>query len=145
MEILCMYTYLALGDSYTCGEAVPPEQSFPRQLAARLRGQGLDIADPRIIAVTGWTTDELQQGIKNEGVTGTFDLVTLLIGVNNQYRGEAKGFTLETYRTQFVDLLQTALHFAGNKPKHVIVISIPDWGVTPSADGHDRSRIAKEI
>ncbi|HET8671939.1 MAG TPA: SGNH/GDSL hydrolase family protein [Candidatus Saccharimonadales bacterium] len=140
-----MYTYLALGDSYTCGEAVPSEQAFPRQLVTQLRTGGVEIADPEIIAVTGWTTGELMHGIKERDITGSFDLVTLLIGVNNQYRGPAKGFTLDAYRPEFTELLQTAIHFAGGKAERVVVISVPDWSVTPMAGEADRAHIAAEI
>jgi lysophospholipase L1-like esterase len=136
-------SYLALGDSYTIGEAVPAEQSFPFQLVEILRAAGMRINDPRIIATTGWTTDELLQGIKAENITIEFDLVTLLIGVNNQYRGYSKG----NYRNEFIELVRTALTFAGNKTECVYVVSIPDWGVTPFAQKGSRnvSRISAEI
>lgn len=140
-----MYTYLALGDSYTCGTSVPPEQSFPMQLTSRLRASGISIADPKIVAANGWPTDELQQGIADEHIEDTFDLVTLLIGVNNQYDGVAEGHTLESYQFQLADLLQTAIRFARNQPEHVIVLSIPDWGAAPSAEGNDRNHISAEI
>jgi lysophospholipase L1-like esterase len=120
-------TYLALGDSYTIGEGVAQNESFPYQVAAQLKSQGVEIANPKIIAKTGWTTDELQAAIKAENITQQFDVVTLLIGVNNQYRGYSK----ENYRKEFIALLQTALSFAGGNKNHVFVVSIPDWGVTP--------------
>lgn len=121
------HTYLALGDSYTIGEAVTASQSFPYQLTAMLNKQGLITSVPTIIAQTGWTTGELKQAIQTASLTSTYDIVTLLIGVNNQYRGDS----ITTYRTEFKDLLQTAITFAGGKPTHVFVISIPDWGATP--------------
>ncbi|HTM97557.1 MAG TPA: GDSL-type esterase/lipase family protein [Pedobacter sp.] len=136
-------TYLALGDSYTIGEAVAQNESFPYQFAAQLKLKGLNVADPKIIAKTGWTTDELQAAIKAEKLTQNFDIVTLLIGVNNQYRDYSK----EIYRKEFKELLQTALNFAGGNTDRVFVISIPDWGVTPFglASGRDVKVIAAEI
>jgi lysophospholipase L1-like esterase len=132
--------FLALGDSYTSGEGVDPIECWPVQLAARLRERGFMIADPVIIARTGWTTDELSRAIDQAAPIGPFDLVTLLIGVNNQYRGRPEA----EYREQFAELLQRALALAGNDPAHVIVLSIPDWSVTPfAAKGADRSSIAR--
>src|SRR5690348_1819975 len=137
-----MYSYLALGDSYTYGELVPTEQSFPYQLVARLREQQVDMADPEVIAATGWTTAELQTGIAaTPPHQQQYDLVTLLIGVNNQYRGLAKGYTIDGYKKEFTELLRQAIGFAGGKPDNVIVISIPDWSVMPVADGMDRAAI----
>lgn len=140
-----MYHYLALGDSYTCGESIATNKAFPRQLATSLRERGIRIADPHIIAVTGWTTDELARGIQDASPAGTFDLVTLLIGVNNQYRGEQKGYTLDGYHTEFAGLLDTAIQYAGGNPAHVVVLSIPDWGAMPFAEGRDRHYIAADI
>lgn len=136
-------TYLALGDSYTIGEAVQANESFPYQLAAQLKVQQLNVQTPKIIAKTGWTTDELQAAIKEANLNNSFDLVTLLIGVNNQYRG----YSQTTYRQEFKALLQTALAFAGQNKKHVFVVSIPDWGVTPFGknSGRDIQAIAQEI
>ena len=131
--------YLALGDSYTIGEAVAVEQSFPAQLAARLREQGIALDEPLIIARTGWTTDELDAAIAQSKPCGPYDLVTLLIGVNNQYRGRSA----EAYRPEFVRLLQQAVAFAGGEPRRVIVVSIPDWGVTPF--GRGRTGVDAEI
>lgn len=133
--------YLALGDSYTIGESVDESERWPVQLAALLRGQNVSIDDPLIIARTGWTTDELNAAIDRAGVQGPFDLVTLLIGVNNQYRGR----DAEEYRTQFIDLLKRAINFAGGAAQRVIVLSIPDWSVTPFAADRDQKKIAQEI
>jgi lysophospholipase L1-like esterase len=139
------YTYLALGDSYTTGEMVPATENFPNQVAAMLRQQGIAAEDPRIIAKTGWTTDELDAGIQSadstEPLLPQYDMVTLLIGVNNQYRGRSA----ENYRLEFISLLTKALRFADNKNKRTAVISIPDWGVTPFAKGHDRIQIGRDI
>ncbi len=133
--------YLALGDSYTIGESVAESERWPVQLAGSLRAKGAAIDDPIIVARTGWTTDELNAAIDEKNIQGTFDLVTLLIGVNNQYRGR----DIEEYRVQFKALLQRATRFAGGSVSRVIVVSIPDWGVTPFAEGRDRKQIAREI
>lgn len=136
-------SYLALGDSYTIGESVPLESSFPYQLSASLRCSGLDIVAPVIIAKTGWTTSELQSAIKTADLKEKFDLVTLLIGVNNQYRGES----LVVYREEFRALLQTAIDFANDRETGVFVVSIPDWGITPYGlnSGRDYQTIGIEV
>lgn len=135
------YTYLALGDSYTIGEMVGDTERFPGQLTTRLNSDRIDIAEPLIIAKTGWTTDELLAAIKEKNVKDTFSIVTLLIGVNNQYRGR----DAENYRTELKQLLDIAVKYAGGKKENVFVLSIPDWGVTPFAEGKDRGKIAAEI
>jgi lysophospholipase L1-like esterase len=132
---------LALGDSYTIGESVAVAGRWPNQLARALRAKGIAVADPEIIAKTGWTTDELSSAIDAAKPRGPYALVTLLIGVNNQYRGR----DAEQYRKEFVALLQRAIGFAGGDPKRVVVVSIPDWGVTPFAEGRDRAKIGAEI
>lgn len=134
-------TYLALGDSYTIGEQVPAAESFPMLLVQILRENGYRIEDPHIVAKTGWTTDELQAGIDKAALRSHYDWVTLLIGVNNQYRGRP----VEEYRPEFAALLQRALQFADERKERVLVVSIPDWGVTPFAEGRDRAQIALEI
>jgi lysophospholipase L1-like esterase len=136
-----MAQFLALGDSYTIGESVSEPDRWPVQLAARLVERGVNVGSPLIIAQTGWTTDELAAAIAERKPRGTFELVTLLIGVNNQYRGRG----LDEYRQEFRLLLEQAIRFAGGRAGRVIVASIPDWGVTPFAEGRDRSRIAAEI
>lgn len=132
--------FLALGDSYTCGESVAPPERWPVQLVGMLRDRGIDIAEPEIVATTGWTTDELASAILEREPPGPFEFVSLLIGVNNQYRGRP----LEEYRQQFRGLLEQAIAFAGS-PGRVLVLSIPDWGVTPFAKGRDTAQIAREI
>lgn len=136
-------SYLALGDSYTIGEAVPAADSFPYQLAARLRAEQIFVEQPYIIATTGWTSSELQAAIKTAALGTKFDLVTLLIGVNNQYRGES----ITVYRQEFAALLQTALDLAGGDKTRVFVVSIPDWGATPFgvASGRGQEAIALDI
>ncbi len=135
------YNLLALGDSYTIGEAIPSFENFPHQLVQQLRGQGIAFHPAEIIARTGWTTDELEAGIRNTTHLGTYDFVTLLIGVNNQYRGRSA----QEYAVQFEGLLKQSIDFAAGKKEHVIVLSIPDWGVTPFAADRDRDAIAREI
>lgn len=133
--------FLALGDSYTIGEGVDEGDRWPVRLAALLRERGVAIGDPRIIARTGWTTDELSAALDDADPRGPYALVTLLIGVNNQYRGRSA----EEYRGEFADLLRRAVGFAGGDASRVVVVSIPDWGVTPFAAGRDRATIAAEI
>lgn len=135
-------SYLALGDSYTIGEAVAVEGRWPHQLAAALRAQGVGLADPQTIATTGWTTDELDAGIDAAAPQGPFAFVSLLIGVNNQYRGRP----LNEYRHQFEALLQRAIGFAGGDAGRVLVLSFPDWGATPfgAGSGRDLARIGIE-
>ena len=137
------HTYLALGDSYTIGEAVEQSLTFPFQLATKLGAAGITVSAPKVIARTGWTTGELQAAIKTADLKGTYDMVTLLIGVNNQYRG----MSAESYRTEFKALLQTAIAFAAGKKEHVFVVSIPDWGLTPygASTGRDQKGISAEI
>lgn len=135
--------YLALGDSYTIGEAVASDQRWPVMLVRRLRNAGIEIRQPRIIAKTGWTTGELLEAVEEAKIEPGYELVTLLIGVNNQYRGR----DVPEYRGEFEELLEQAIRFAGGAPKRVIVVSIPDWSVTPFARKDERSReeIAEEI
>jgi lysophospholipase L1-like esterase len=134
-------SYLALGDSYTIGEGAPEDGRWPVQLAALAQAQGLPLTQPTIIARTGWTTAELQDAIRAAHNTHTYGLVSLLIGVNNQYRGQS----VALYRQEFRALLATALAFAGGQPRHVLVLAIPDWGQAPFAEGRDRAQIAQEI
>ena len=135
--------YLALGDSYTIGEGVDEAARWPVQLAGQLRDAGVDLAPPRIIATTGWTTDELAAGVAAEQPLGTFDLVSLGIGVNDQYRGRS----VAEYRAQLEPLLQAATTLAGGRPDRVLMASIPDWGVTRFArrEGRDPRVVAREI
>jgi lysophospholipase L1-like esterase len=138
-----MHRFLALGDSYTIGEGVPLEAGWPARVARRLRDGGVDLADPRIIAVTGWTTDELAAGIEAAAPRPRWDLVTLAIGVNNHYRGRG----LDQYRDQLRSLLARAVNLAGEHAGHVLMISIPDWGVTRFARSkhRDTARMAAEM
>lgn len=135
------YRYLSLGDSYTIGERVAENERWSVQLSEMLRQEGVKIGTPEIIARTGWTTAELAEGIKNKTPKGPYNLVSLLIGVNNQYRGQS----LERYRMELQDLLQQAIGFAGGNIQRVFMLSTPDWGVTPFARGSDTKKIASEI
>ncbi|OQP68546.1 SGNH/GDSL hydrolase family protein [Niastella populi] len=135
------YSYLALGDSYTIGEGVPVYDNFPYQTVQLLRKAGYAFYAPEIMAKTGWTTDELQSAIAASRLLPVYDVVSLLIGVNNQYRGRS----IQEYTQQFEALLQQAIGFAGNKKEHVFVLSIPDWGVTPFAKDRNSATIAHEI
>ncbi|MCA8831482.1 SGNH/GDSL hydrolase family protein [Hymenobacter pini] len=132
-------SYLALGDSYTIGQSVPASDRWGVQLAQLAQAEG--VQTPDIIAQTGWTTGELQQAIAAANVQKTYGLVSLMIGVNNQYRS----LPLDTYRTEFRQLLQTAIQFAGGRPRRVFVLSIPDWGQTPAGRGYPQARISQEI
>jgi lysophospholipase L1-like esterase len=135
------YSYLALGDSYTIGESVLPSENFPNRTVEFLKNKGYDFKSPEIVARTGWTTGELQNNINNRTCSPPYNIVTLLIGVNNQYRGRS----VDSYKPDFENLLTQAIQLAAGKAEHVIVLSIPDWGVTPFAAARDRDQIAKEI
>jgi lysophospholipase L1-like esterase len=134
-------TFLALGDSYTIGESVGQNERWPEQLTLELAEKSIALAPPTIIAKTGWTTDELQEGINQAPLDYPYDWVSLLIGVNNQYRG----LDIETFKEEIENLLSQAIIFSGNKNAHVFVISIPDWGVMPFAKSQNQEKIATEI
>lgn len=136
-------TYLALGDSYTIGEAVSGQDRWPVQLARMLHAEGIALQAPRIIARTGWTADELAQAIDDAEPLGRFDFVSLLIGVNNQYRGRDVG----NYREEFTTLLERAIGYAGGRADRVLVLSIPDWGATRfgAASGRDLAVVSSEL
>jgi len=132
---------LALGDSYTSGERVALAERWPVRLVELVRQRGVRIDPPHVVARTGWSTAELTAGVDRANPQGPFDLVMLQVGVNDQVRGRS----LEVYRREFAGLLARAIAYAGGDPWAVIVLSVPDWGVTPAADGQDRVRIAEEI
>jgi lysophospholipase L1-like esterase len=133
--------FLALGDSYTIGEGVPDADRWPNQLVAMLRQKGIEITDLHMIAQTAWTTDELSDAIDQEKPKGPFDLVTLMIGVNDQYRSRP----VASFAAEYQRLLKRAIAFAGKRAARTIAISIPDWGATPFSEGRDRALIAREI
>lgn len=136
------YSYLALGDSYTIGESVPVADRYPVQAARLMRNNHLNCMDPEIIATTGWTTANLLDGISYKTKSlSKYDIVSLLIGVNNQYQGGSRA----EYRNEFTILVQQSIQLAGNQASHVIVLSIPDYSVTPFAHGGDTALIASEI
>ena len=128
-------TYLALGDSYTIGESVPLSENFPNQLAKSLNSDSVLVTAPQIVAKTGWTTDELLEAVSKTSFRNKYDIVTLLIGVNNQYRN----YDINTFRTEFKRLLNMAVNYASADTKKVYVLSIPDWGVTPFAKSNNRN------
>ncbi len=123
--------FLALGDSYTIGQSVPESERWPVQLANLLQSHGIATEEVRIIAQTGWRTDNLKNAIVNANLQSDYNLVSLLIGVNNQYQGGS----ISTYSTEFEELLQTAIELAGNNKSNVMVVSIPDYAYTPFGNG----------
>ncbi len=134
-------TYMALGDSYTIGESVVPTQRWPVQLVHALRDSGIAIANPEIIAKTGWTTTDLKNAIKERNLNPPYDLVSLLIGVNDQYQNR----DIEKYPERFRGLLKKAIQLAGNRPEHVFVVSIPDYSVTPFGRKRNPEEISSEL
>ena len=134
-------TYLALGDSYTIGESVAESERFPVQTEYLLRHNNIQIKDPDIIAVTGWTTSDLLNALNNNSIKKNYSVVSLLIGVNNQYQQRS----LDEYKNEFAELLSKAITYAGNNKNHVFVLSIPDYSATPFAAGGDTAQIAREI
>lgn len=134
-------SYLALGDSYTVGESISKKHTWPKQLVDSLKKRSVFLSEPRIIAKTGWTTDELKTAINDSSLDYPYDWVSLLIGVNNQYRGRDLG----EFKLQFESLLSEAIAFSGNRKERVFVISLPDWGSMPFAKDRDPNKIAIEI
>ena len=149
--LLCFFTiscaqnngisYLALGDSYTIGESVPEDERWPVILSNELSESGIEVNDPLIIAKTGWTTDELQNAIKEQNPANDYDLVSLLIGVNNQYRG----YPIDQYKKEFKQLLLQAVAFADGDSTKVFVVSIPNYGVTPFGIEKGEEKIRQEL
>ena len=135
------YSWLALGDSYTIGESVNEDERFPAQTISLLKNDSVFIKQPQYIATTGWTTLNLLDAIATQHPQGPFDIVTLLIGVNDQYQH----FDTGSYRIHFIQCLQNAIALAGNKKDHVFVLSIPDYSVTPFAQHSDTMQIRKDI
>ena len=133
--------YLAMGDSYTVGRLMPPAESFPYLLVKKLNSKGIKTARPTLLAQNGWRTDELLSAVKNGHISYDYNFVTLLIGVNNHYQKK----DIVVYQVEFKQLLDSAIAFAGRNAKHVIVLSIPDWGVTPFAALRNPPKIAAEI
>ena len=133
--------YLALGDSYTIGESVDENLRWPNQLVEQLNQKEKVFDRATIVAKTGWTTDELLEGIKNNYLKERYDFVSLLIGVNNQYRGRSQ----ENFKAEFTVLLEKSIALAGGKKERVFVLSIPDWGVMPFAKGRNQEQIGLEI
>ncbi len=135
------HSYLALGDSYTVGEGLPLYEGFPYQAAQLLRQKGYHIHAPEIVAKTGWTTFELAEHLLHMQLNNPYDFVTLLIGVNNQYRN----LLANDYKNDFEFLVKKAIQYCGDKHHRVFVFSIPDWGRSPFAQNRDTIQIAEEI
>ena len=135
------YTYMALGDSYTIGQSVSPTDRFPAQTAQLLIGESLRATTLQYIATTGWTTSSLLSAIASQNPTPNYDIVTLLIGVNDQYQG----VDTATYRTRFVQCLQKAVQLSANRIARVFVLSIPDYSATPFVPASDKARVSREI
>lgn len=133
--------YLALGDSYTIGQSVLEEERFPFLTVSLLRQQQIAMQNPEYIATTGWTTADLQTAINDKEPLGIYDVVSLLIGVNDQYRG----MDTAGYRIRFTQLLQKAIQFTGNQPSHVFVLSIPDYSATPFVAAADKTKVSRKI
>ena len=131
---------LALGDSYTIGESVAEVQRWPEQLVAALKLRGYTCHNAEIVAVTGWRTDQLKLGLRARKLPKNYNLVTLLIGVNNQYQGKS----VEEYKIQFEELLNMAIEYAGGNNSRVFALSIPDYGFTPFGKEKQR-QISEEI
>ena len=135
------YRYLALGDSYTIGESVPAASGFPFQTVQLLKQKNILFQEPVIVAETGWTTGNLKNAIESTTLQPPFDIITLLIVVNNQYQGRS----IAEYEKEFEELLDLALTFAGNDSSRVVVLSIPDWGSTPFGASRNRMQITEQI
>ncbi|MEM9663654.1 MAG: GDSL-type esterase/lipase family protein [Bacteroidota bacterium] len=133
--------YLALGDSYTIGEEVEASERWPAQLCTYLEARGLAVSAPVYVASSGWTTDELADAVAASALMAPFDLVTLLIGVNNQYRGRSA----DEYRPQCAGLIEEAMALAGHRPQRVLLVSIPDYGATPHGQRRDPTQIAEQL
>lgn len=134
-------TFLALGDSYTEGTSELQRNGWPAQLVSLLNKKKIQVTSPKIVAKAGWTTTDLIRQIDSENLNSNYKLVSLLIGVNNQYQG----LPLETFKAEFPALLETAIRLANNNPNNVFVLSIPDWSVTPFARFKDKEKITEEL
>ena len=133
-------TLLALGDSYTIGEGVNEEERWPNQFVKVAYENGIDFLTPRIIAMTGWKTYDLINGIESSNFEKKYDYVALLIGVNNQFNSRSIN--------EFEDDLDNLLIKINNLKKKdgsVLIISIPDWGSSPYGENMDRNQISTEI
>jgi len=133
--------FLALGNSYTIGTGVEPHQRWPRQLVTSLRDRGFSLDPARLVARNGWTSADLLRALKDADLKGEYHLLSLQIGVNDQF----DGLPHQTYEENFQELLLQGRDLVGQRPERMAVLSIPDWSVTPFAAGRDRSRISAEI
>lgn len=135
------YRFLALGDSYTIGESVPDDKKWPVQLRDSLIKRGEVFDEFKIIATTGWRTDDLSKAIGEAQLTNDYNLVSLLIGVNNQYQSRP----LQNYGPEFEILLNKAVELAGGIKENVFVLSIPDYGYTPFGQQRNNTKISEEL
>lgn len=135
------YRFLSLGDSYTIGTGAGPTENWPTQLKALLEGNGIPTSTPYILAKNGWTSKDLLNALDKTRFTKNFDVVFLLIGVNDQY----DGVLLQTYKRNLQSLLRQAIEIANDTPQRVVVLSIPDWSVTPFAASFNRKQVATQI
>jgi lysophospholipase L1-like esterase len=133
------YSLLAIGDSYTIGEGVERHDSWPARLTSMLRAEGFQLGEPRIVARTGWKTAEIRVAL--EGEEGEWAIASVLAGVNDQY----DGVPARDYEREMRLLLDRAVERTGDDPQRIVVVSIPDWGVTPFGRERARERIADEI
>ena len=133
--------YLALGDSYTIGESVAENERWPVQLSDSLSSNGITVIETNIIATTGWTTAELMSGIESVNPDSSYDLVSLLIGVNNQFRG----YDFDIYEEELIQLVDKAISFAKGDANRVFMVSIPNYGVTPFGQSRGEDRIRQEL
>lgn len=134
-------TYLALGDSYTVGSHLGYYDNYPMQIVSYLRDHHIDAAEPVFIAHAGWTSGDLCKAVRRKNIKDTFTFVTLLIGANNIFRG----VDMNSYRQQFSELLTKAIGYTGGHTERVFVLSVPDWSVSPFAEGWNRPRIAAQV
>lgn len=134
--------YLALGDSYTIGEKVPEDESWPYQLTSCLNSEGFTIQNPEIIAVTGWRTDDLRDSIASQNYeSNSFHLVSLLIGVNNQYQNKS----FKQFKTEFEEVLQTAISLSANDEKGVFLVGIPDYSLSEFAQNKNLKKVSSQL
>lgn len=133
--------YLALGDSYTIGQSVQDTERFPAQTVQLLKEQNINVRPPQYIATTGWTTVNLLDAINTNNPANNFDIVTLLIGVNDEYQH----MSASGYSTRFAELLNKAVQFANNRKSHVFVLSIPDYSATPFVSDESKEQVRMEI
>ena len=133
--------FLALGDSYTIGQSVEVNERWPVQFLKELTATTNVIDTLQIIAQTGWRVDQLKEAMNSSDLEPPYGIVSLLIGVNNQYQGQ----NANDFRPEFIEILEKSLKLVENRTERLFVISIPDWGASPYGFGFDRAKVSKEI